>query len=116
MFRKLIFTAIVCCSLQLLCAATHADLTLTESRALPMPTTWIGRHDVFNVDSDFQALLFKSKVSGVLPIINNTAEPISIHISARQCIEITSELELVELDLTIAAGEMTNTPNFFSYE
>jgi len=121
MFRKLIFTAIVCCSLQLLCAATHADLTLTESRAinesrtLPMPTTWIGRHDVFNVDSDFQALLFKSKVSGVLPIINNTAEPISVHISARQCIEITSELELVELDLTIAAGEMTNTPNFFSY-
>ena len=108
--------------MQLLCAAAHSDLTLTEftaineSRSLPMPTTWIGRHDVFNADSDFQALLFKSKVSGVLPIINNTAKPISVHISARQCIETTSELELVELDLTIAAGEMTNTPNFFSYE
>ena len=92
-----------------------AKSTRVESRSLALPSAWVERDDVLNPALDFMALLNKAKVSGLLPVRNNTGFPISIHISGQQVTEEDSAPENVELDLTIAAGKMVNFLNMSSY-
>lgn len=85
-----------------------------KSKSLRLPAAWVERDDVINLDADFQALLAKLKVSGALPIKNNTASSISIHIRGQQ--RVKKHNEPVELDLTIAAGQTMNVLSLVLYD
>ena len=74
-----------------------------------MPTAWADRNDVINPEQDLQALLEKSKLSGNLPISNNTTLPVSVRISGMQA-------EAVEIDVTIDPGQTLSTFNLLHYK
>lgn len=90
------------------------ELISKKSKTLLLPAAWAGRDDVINPDLDFQALLAKAKVSGALPIKNNTTASISIHIGGQQ--HAKKRKGPVELDLTIAAGQTLNVLSLALYE
>jgi len=92
------------CTLPLLFAA--------EPQSLVMPHDWIDRTDVFNTEKDLKALLRKSRVSGPLSIKNNTDNPVRVKAFGKT----DATTELIDIDLTINAGETNTTLNFFVYE
>ncbi|MBP9829088.1 MAG: hypothetical protein KBD04_03545 [Proteobacteria bacterium] len=94
----------VYCTLPLLFAA--------EPQSLVMPHDWIDRSDVFNYEEDLKALLRKCKVSGALTIKNNTDNPVCVKAFGK----VDAATELIDIDLTINAGETNATLNFFVYE
>ncbi len=118
MIKQCIKIALTYCVLQALWAAELLeDLTSLSlhsssdgSHSMVMPHAWIERSDVFNAEEDLKALLSKSKVSGVLPIKNNTSAPVSVRAFGRQ------GPEEIEIDLTINASEIIATLNLSSYE
>ena len=89
--------------------APYTHLPLTESRSIRLPSVWVTRSDVINATQDLQALLEKSKLTGNLPITNNTTLPVSAHISGMQT-------EAVEIDVTIEAGQTLTTLNLLRYK
>ncbi|MEI7494200.1 MAG: hypothetical protein WCJ92_06355 [Alphaproteobacteria bacterium] len=112
MTKKYIYFTILSSIFQAFCAAQEAPyvhLLLTESRSIRLPSVWVGRDDVINATQDLQALLEKSKLTGNLPITNNTTLPISAHISGMQT-------EAVEIDVTIEAGQTLTTLNLLRYK
>lgn len=118
MIRHYVKIALAYCALQTLWAMESTESfssvslspAIHESRSLSMPSAWIERSDVFNAEEDLKALLSKSKVSGILPIKNNTDAPIIIRALGKQ------KSEELTIDLTINAGETITTPNFSSYK
>ena len=79
MTKKHICFTILSSLFQAFCAAQeapYAHLPLTESRSIRLPSVWVGRDDVINATQDLQALLEKSKLTGNLPITNNTTLPV----------------------------------------
>jgi hypothetical protein len=94
--------------------STMPNVCSQKSKSLALPTAWAERDDVINTEADFQALLAKAKVSGALPIKNNTPSSISIHIRGQQ--RVKEHIEPVELDLTIAAGQTLNILSLASYD
>ncbi len=92
------------------------DLSLSPPFAAPqslvMPHDWIDRADVFNYEEDLKALLRKCKVSGSLTIKNNTDNPVCVKAFGK----VDAATELIDIDLTINAGETNATLNFFVYE
>ncbi len=93
--------------------AVEVDTHSKKSKSLPLPAAWAGRDDVINPDLDFKALLAKAKVSGALPIKNNTSGSISINIRGQQ--RVKKRTEPVELNFTIAAGQTLNVLSLDSY-
>lgn len=92
------------------------EIVIAASRSLELPSSWIGRNDVFDLEQDLQSLFVKSKVSGILPFKNNTNAFVTIRISGYQHLETSLELQSAELELTIPPGETIRTVNFSAYK
>lgn len=88
------------------------ELSLIPPTSIIMPSSWAERHDIFNTQSDLQALLSKSQISGILPIKNNTNSPIILSIFGKN--EATASI--TQIDIAVNPGETNSSTSFCIYE